>query len=42
MGFRNVNKVRFARGKARNRRWCEVEHRAIEWVSRSSSRRSSK
>ena len=40
MGFGKVNKVR--RGKARNRRWCEVEHRAIEWVSRSSSRRSSK
>jgi hypothetical protein len=42
MGFRKVNKVRFARGKARNRRWCEVEHRVIGWVSRSSSRRSSK
>ena len=42
MGFRNVNKVRFARGKARTRRWCEVEHRVIEWVSRSSSQRSSK
>src|SRR5712671_3940466 len=42
MGFRKINKVRFARGKARNRRWCEVEHRVIDWVSRSSSRRSSK
>ncbi len=42
MGFRKVNKVRFARGKARNRRWWEVEHRVIGWVSRSSSRRSSK
>ena len=30
-----------SRGKARNRRWCEVKHRAIEWVSRSSSRGSS-
>src|ERR1700722_18570088 len=35
MGFRKVNKVRFARGKARNRRWCEVKHRVIDWVSRS-------
>ena len=42
MGFRKVNKVRFARGKARNRRWCEVEHRVIDWVSRSSSRGSLK
>jgi hypothetical protein len=31
-----------ARGPARNRRWCAVEHRAIEWAARSSSRRSSK
>ena len=42
MGLREVNKVRFARGKARNRRWCEVEHRVIDWVSRSSSRGSLK
>jgi hypothetical protein len=34
MGFRNVNKVRLTRGKAWNRRWCEVERRANEWVSR--------
>jgi hypothetical protein len=35
MGLRAVEKVRFARGKARNRRWCETEHRVIDWVSRS-------
>ena len=38
MGLRAVEKVRFARGKARNMRWCEVEHREIDWVSRSPSR----
>jgi hypothetical protein len=42
MGLRAVEKVRFVRGKARKSRWCEVKHRVIEWVSRSSSRRSSK
>ncbi len=36
-GLRAVEKVRFARGTARNRRWCEVEHREIDWASRSSS-----
>jgi len=41
MGLRAVEKVRFARGKARIRRWCEVEHREIDWVSRSPSRGSS-
>jgi len=41
MGLRAVEKVRFARGKARIRRWCEVEHRVIDWVSRSPSRGSS-
>ena len=40
--YRAVNKVRFARGKPGTSRWCEVEHRVIDWVSRSSSRRSSK
>src|SRR5258708_648419 len=29
-------KVRFARGPARNRRWCAVEHRVIDWAARSS------
>ena len=42
MGLRAVKKVRFARGTARKSRWCEVEHRVIDWVSRSSSQRSSK
>ena len=42
MGLRAVEKVRFVRGKARKSRWCEVKHRAIEWVSRSPSRESSK
>src|ERR1039457_6383824 len=41
MGLRAVEKIRFARGKARNRRWCEVKHREIDWVSRSPSRGSS-
>jgi hypothetical protein len=35
MGLRAVEKVRFARGTARKSLWCAVEHRAIEWVSRS-------
>jgi hypothetical protein len=35
MGLRAVEKVRFVRGKARKSRWCEVEHRVIDWVSRS-------
>ena len=42
MGLRAVEKVRFARGKTRISRWCEVKHRVIEWVSRSPSRGSSK
>ena len=33
-----VEKVRFARGTTRKSRWCAVEHRVIDWVSRSSSR----
>ncbi len=41
MGLRAVEKVRFAHGKARIRRWCEVKHREIDWVSRSPSRGSS-
>jgi transposase len=42
MGLRAGEKVRFARGTARKSRWCAVEHRVIDWASRSSSRRSSK
>jgi len=42
MGLRTSCKVRFARGPARNRRWCAVEHRQIDWAARSSWRRSSK
>ena len=30
-----VLRVRFARGAARYRTWCEVEHRALGWASRS-------
>jgi transposase len=37
-----VNKVQFARGRARTSRWCAVQHRVIDWVSRSPSRGSSK
>jgi hypothetical protein len=38
MGLRAVKKVRFARGRARKSRWCAVEHREIDWASRSPSR----
>ena len=36
MGLRAVEKVRFARGTARTSPWCVVEHREIDWASRSS------
>jgi hypothetical protein len=36
MGLRASEKVRFARGHARNRPWCAVEHRVIDWAARSS------
>ncbi len=42
MGLRAVKKVRFARGPARTRSWCAVEHRAMDWAARSSLGRSSK
>ena len=42
MGLRAVEKVRFARGTTRTSRWCAVDHRVIDWVSRSPSRGSSK
>ena len=42
MGLRAGEKVRFARGTARKSPWCAVEHRVIDWASRSSIRRSSK
>jgi len=38
LGLRAVEKVRFARGTTRTSRWCAVEHRVIDWVSRSPSR----
>ena len=41
MGLRAVEKVRFARG-TRTSRWCAVDHRVIDWVSRSPSRGSLK
>ena len=41
MGLRAAEKVRFARGTARTSRWCAVEHRVIDWASRSSSPRES-
>src|SRR5580704_1902004 len=37
MGLRAVEKVRFARGTTRKSRWCAVDHRVTDWVSRSSS-----
>jgi len=33
-----VFRVRFVRGTARYRTWCEVERRAHEWASRSLQR----
>ena len=42
MGLRAVEQVRFARGTTRTSPWCAVEHREIDWVSRSPSRGSSK
>jgi transposase len=36
MGLRAAEKVRFARGTARKSPWCVVEHREIDWASRSS------
>jgi len=36
VGLRASEKVRFARGPARTRRWCAVEHRVIDWAARSS------
>src|SRR5207253_9404605 len=31
-------KVRFARGTARDGQWCEVNHRPVDWASRSLTR----
>src|SRR5208337_2087225 len=42
MELRAVETIRFARGRARKSRWCDVEHRVIDWVSRSPSLGSSK
>jgi hypothetical protein len=42
MGLRAVEKVRFARGTTRKSPWCAVDHRVIDWASRSSSVRSPK
>jgi hypothetical protein len=42
MGLRAGEKVQFARGTTRKSRWCAVDHRVIDWVSRSSSQGSSK
>jgi transposase len=42
MGLRASKKVQFARGTARTSRWCALQHRVIDWASRSSSTRSSK
>ncbi len=35
MELRTGYKVRFARGRARLRPWCEVNHRPLDWASRS-------
>ena len=36
MGIRASQEVRFARGQARTRPWCAVQHRVIDWAARSS------
>ena len=33
-----VGRIRFVRGRARNRTWCEVERRELDWASRSLQR----
>ena|ERR1700683_4035254 len=38
VGLRAAEEVRFARGTARKSPWCAVEHRGIDWASRSSCR----
>ena len=35
--YEQVKKIRSARGTARKSPWCAVEHRVIDWASRSSS-----
>ena len=35
-----MEEVRFARGTARTSLWCAVEHRVIDWASRSSQEES--
>ena len=35
MGLSAVEQVRFARGTTRKSRWCAVDHRVIDWGSRS-------
>ena len=40
MGLPTGCKVRFARGTARNRPWCGVNHRRLDWASRSLRRES--
>src|SRR5262249_13153302 len=41
MGLRAGETVRFARGTARKSPWCALEHREIDWASRSSFREES-
>jgi hypothetical protein len=38
LGVSAVRRVRFARGTARYRTWCELEHCALDWASRSLER----
>ena len=38
LGLFAVSEVRFVRGTARYRTWREVEHRPLEWASRSLQR----
>ena len=38
LGAFAVRRIRFARGKARNRTWRELERRALDWASRSLER----
>ena len=38
MGLSAVSRVRFVRGRARYRTWCELKHCAFEWAPRSLQR----
>jgi hypothetical protein len=42
MELPTIEKVRFVRGRVQIRPWCAVNHRPLDWTSRSRLRGSSK